>query len=68
MEGQEMKDSLGKITSDKKILYPVIGAVSGVVILGLITFLGTPAVYVLLAVAAGGFIGHLVRKFGDDGF
>ena len=63
-----MKDSLEKITSDKKILYPLIGAALGVVILGLITFLGTPAVYVLLAVAAGGFIGHLVRKFGDDAF
>ncbi len=63
-----MKDLLGKITSDKKILYPLIGAVLGVVILGLIAFLGAPAVYVLLAVAAGGLVGHLVRKFGDDGF
>ena len=63
-----MKDLVGKITSDKKILYPLIGAVAGAVILGLITFLGAPAVYVLLAVAGGGLIGHLVRKFGDDGF
>lgn len=63
-----MKDLLGKISGDKKFLYPFIGAVLGVVVLVLITVFGEQAVYVLLAIGGGAFIGHLVRKFGDDAF
>lgn len=63
-----MKYLSGKITTDRNVLYPLIGAVAGVVILGLITFLGTPAVYVLLAVAAGGLIGHFFRRYRDGDF
>ena len=63
-----MKDSLGKIAADRKILYPLVGAVGGVGLLGLIMYLGMPAVYVLLALAAGAAGGHLVRRFRDDDF
>jgi uncharacterized membrane protein len=63
-----MKDLPGKITSDRKILYPLVGAVLGVVVLVLITVFGEQALYVLLAIGGGALIGHFVRKFGDEGF
>ncbi len=63
-----MKDLLEKISGNRKFAYPFIGAVLGVVVLALVTVLGAPAVYVLLALAGGGLAGHLYRKFSDDEF
>ncbi len=63
-----MNDLVKKISGDRKILYPFIGAVLGIVVLVLITFFGEQALYVLVAIGGGALIGHLVRKFGDDGF